>query len=63
MNDKHELENRTSKKMLEDKFRKLDRRIFLRESGKLLYHLLMSTRSTILRICPSQSLISGWLRL
>jgi len=51
------------KAMLKEKIGKLKNRVFCRHGKKLLRDLTMNTRSTISRICPIQSLITGWFRL
>jgi hypothetical protein len=52
-----------SKVVIKDKFSKLEDRISLRGCKKLLYDFVINTRSTTLRICLIQSLISAWFEL
>jgi hypothetical protein len=49
--------------MIKDEICKVENRIFLRGCKKLLRDDIMNTRSTISKICPIQSLISGWIGL
>ena len=49
--------------MLKEKINKLENRVFLRHCNKLLCDFTMNIRSTILRICLIQGLITGWFRL
>ena len=52
-----------SKTVLEDKFCELENGIFCRGFKKLLHDLVINTRSTALKICLIQGLISAWFGL